>query len=92
VKYTVTWIPSAQADATTMWLRSRLRYAISEAIDQLDSALASHPLAVGESRSGRLRVEITDILVLWFRVFPEDRRVEVMGIKLVGPRHPPGGS
>jgi hypothetical protein len=47
MRYTVLWLPSAEAALTNLWLRASDQQAIADAANRLDRALAIDPDAKG---------------------------------------------
>jgi hypothetical protein len=78
MKYTVVWTPEAEFALLDLWLSSRFRESVSEAVREMDDELARNPEAVGESRESGLRIAFEGPLGVSFRVFPEDRLVQVL--------------
>jgi hypothetical protein len=70
-----------------LWNTASDRNAIAQASNTIDRLLGQDPLAVGESRSGPVRVLIEPPLVVQYKVSEDDRLVEVLRVWLVPP-HP----
>ncbi|MFM9960837.1 MAG: hypothetical protein ACKV2Q_06390 [Planctomycetaceae bacterium] len=77
MKFTVTWLPSAEARLTQIWLAARDRQSIQEANSDIESVLAVRPLTVGESRAGRFRIYCSGPLAVIYSVSEMDRLVTV---------------
>lgn len=83
MNYTVTWRDEAQADLVEIWLGSRIRWQLNEATKELERVLRESPYDFGESRAGNLRVGDSGPLLVWCRTLEADRRVEVLGVRLI---------
>jgi len=80
VSYTVVWKPSAQRKLAQLWTTGPDRQAITDAANRIDALLKRDPLALGESRSGGVRVYFEPPLIVEFRVSEPDRLVEVLRV------------
>jgi len=77
MNYTVVWVPAAERRLTTLWTEASDRQSVSNAADKIDELLGKWPLAVGESRSGDVRILLQKPLGVLYRVSENDRRVVV---------------
>jgi mRNA-degrading endonuclease RelE of RelBE toxin-antitoxin system len=82
MKYTVVWLPSAENELARMWLQGSDRRAISAASDQIDRALRINPEMKGRQLGDRRLLRVPPVAVL-FRVYPDDRMVKVIQVRLV---------
>jgi plasmid stabilization system protein ParE len=78
--YTVTWVPSAEQRLADIWLHAPDRDRVTRAAHDIDQRLRRDPENDGESRSNGRRILISIPLGVIFRVFPEDRLVEVLTV------------
>jgi hypothetical protein len=76
MRFTVTWRPSAERDATELWLAARDQRVIAESIDRIDFLLSTNPLQFGEDFYGDRLLVVPPIHVT-YRVYPDDCRVDV---------------
>lgn len=81
MKYTVIWTPNAERELTALWLRSRLRYLITQAAGRVDKSLARDPKTLGESRDANRRIAFVSPLVVEFEVVDERRTVFVRAVR-----------
>ena len=82
MKFTVTWIPSAESRLTELWLGSRVSARITAATDRLDALLAERPLEIGESRPAGLRIAFEVPLAIIYWVDSPARKVVVLDVWL----------
>lgn len=75
--WTVVWLPEAETQLTTLWLKSEDRNQLSESLNSVESRLRVRPLEEGESRVGPFRVTYQSPVGVLFAVSPEDCRVTV---------------
>ena len=80
MNYTVTWVPSAEQRLADIWLNAPDRDAVTRAANDVDQRLRRDPENQGESRLAGRRILFSDPLWVIFRVFPDDRRVEVLTV------------
>jgi hypothetical protein len=80
MKYEVVWEPSAECDLTEWWMRSRLRYVISRAVDHIDDELRRDPYACSESREAGRRVVYLWPLGISFTIDEKQRQVRVISV------------
>ena len=80
MKYGVVYESSAERDLTEIWLRSRLRYAITQAADRIDAELSSNPRGCGESREGDRRVLYVWPMGVSYKIDEDQQRVRVISV------------
>jgi hypothetical protein len=80
MRWTVTWLPSAEQTLTNLWLQAADRGAVTTAANQIDQDLAYDPLSTGESRDGDTRIHTVPPLAVLFDVDPGDRMVTVWAV------------
>jgi len=80
MKWTVTWVASAQNQLADLWVTATDRGAIADASNALDSMLRLNPFGVGESRSNNNRVAYLSPLGITYDVHDEDRIVKVLAV------------
>jgi plasmid stabilization system protein ParE len=78
--YTVAWVPSAEQRLADIWLHAPDRDRVTRAAHDIDQRLRRDPENDGESRSNGRRILISIPLGVIFRVFPQDRLVEVLTV------------
>jgi len=78
--FTVVWIPKAEAMLARIWNAAKDRAAVGKAADRIDALLKRNPLAVGESRSGAIRVLHESPLAVHYEVSELDRLVRVLKV------------
>lgn len=76
MRFTVTWRPSAERDATELWLAARDQQAIAQSIDRIDALLSTNPEHIGEEFYGDRLLVVPPVHVI-YRVSSADRRVDV---------------
>lgn len=77
----VNWKRLADRKLAAIWLSASNRSAVSEAARQIDETLRRSPESAGEQRDAGRRILIEYPLIVVFKVFPEDMRVDVLDIK-----------
>ena len=77
MKFTTSWLPSAESRLLEIWLAARDRQAIQEANADIESVLATRPLTAGESRAGAFRIYCSGPLAVVYSVSEADRMVKV---------------
>lgn len=87
MKFTVTWLPSAETRLIQIWLSARDRQAIQEANSNIESVLASQPQTAGESRAGTFRIYCSGPLAVVYSVSEADRMVKVAEVTRTRLRH-----
>ena len=81
MKFTVVWTPAVERDLAELWLEyPTWRTEISQAANEVDSFLRRDPEKHGESRFENVRFCFWSPLAVDYRVFPDDLRVEIIGI------------
>jgi len=80
MKYRVIWNSDAEGDLASVWMRAVDRAGVTEAAKRLDEALGEQGDALGESRSGGVRVAFCPPLGIEFEFVAEDRTVYVLGV------------
>jgi hypothetical protein len=80
MKYSVTWLLSAQNDLADLWLAASDRQAVTDAANFIDASLRRDPLVCGESRLGKTRVMFVSPLGVYFDVYELDLRVVVRAV------------
>jgi hypothetical protein len=81
MRYTVTWLPSAQSELARLWMQGADRQAISDASNRIDQVLAVAPLSVGIAQ-GDDRGLVLGPLEIIYSVSPPDCLVEVSSVAL----------
>ena len=82
MRYTVTWLPSAQQELARLWMQAADKSALSAASNRIDRLLATAPLSVGLWRGRRRRVICRPLEVV-YTVSPPDRLVVVVRVAVV---------
>jgi hypothetical protein len=77
MRYTVTWVPSAEADLADIWNEANDRSEISIAANQIDAQLRFDPAGVGESRASGRRILFASPLAVIYRINHHDQIVRV---------------
>jgi hypothetical protein len=79
----VEWEDSARDELADIWVEASPdeREKIAALIEQLERDLRREPFDVGESRTGRVRVEVRSPLVFWFDVTPDGAVVRVIRVR-----------
>jgi plasmid stabilization system protein ParE len=81
MKYSVIWLPSAEADLATIWTNALDRAAVTRAAMQIDLQLAKNPQDAGESRSENDRIVFEAPLIALVEVLETQRCVNVMHLR-----------
>ncbi len=79
MRYTVTWLPSAQQELARLWMQAADKQAVTAASHRIDRLLRSAPLLVGSAR-GRYRRFLLAPLEVVYSVSPPDLLVEVVHV------------
>lgn len=87
MKHQVFWSSHAERQLAEIWLKAPDQTAVAAAADRIDAALRVNPLKLGESREGISRIVVDVPLSVLFRVWTEDRRVQVTSVWLHRPPH-----
>jgi hypothetical protein len=82
MKYTVVWMPAAEAQLANLWLRATDRQAVADAADRLDNALRNDPEKKGRQH-GLFFVRDDAPLAVLYHVDPGDRMVRVIQVKRI---------
>lgn len=85
MKYQVFWSSHAERHLAEIWLSAPDQARAAAAADRIDAALRANPLEVGESRDENSRIVLDAPLSAVFRVWTEDRRVQVTSVWLHRP-------
>jgi hypothetical protein len=80
MSYLVTWRPSAEQHLARLWMNATDRKALTLAADTIDADLARDPFAVGESRSGAIRIYIVSPLAVYYTVDAASQQVFVWAV------------
>lgn len=80
MKFTVLWLPTADAKLVELWMSGNDRGDIQRSADEIERLLASSPHDVGESRVAATRVLIVSPLGVYYNVNDADRRVTVFSV------------
>jgi hypothetical protein len=80
MNYSVTWVASAEARLTEIWLAAEDQQAIANAADEIDRSLRRSPNDVGESRPDQKRILASKPLSIIFAASDSDRRVAVLEV------------
>jgi hypothetical protein len=78
--YTVDWIRIALDALMEIWLSADDQEQIAEVTERLDRRLAADPAGEGESRPNHQHVAYELPLGVRYVIFPESRRVIVLGV------------
>lgn len=88
MKFTVVWKPAAERQLAEIWLTATDRRVISAATEEIESALATRPEDVGESRPLDCRIAFVQPLAVTYRVNLADRLVEVASVRSINLSRP----
>ena len=80
MKYTVVWKQAAEDELAQLWNEAADRDAVRQAADRMEKLLATQPLALGESRTGSMRIAFESPLGMFFDVSEQDRLVSVVRV------------
>jgi hypothetical protein len=80
VRYTVIWIPEAEAQLAAAWLDGPNRDDVRSAAFEVDRLLRTSPSNVGESRSEGQRILHVYPLGVRFMILEDDRVVQVLRV------------
>jgi hypothetical protein len=78
--YSVEWLPDAEDELAAIWLNADDRPAVTFAANTIDRLLQTNPDAQGESRPNGRRILFCKPLGVLFRVFAQQRRVQVQHV------------
>ena len=79
MRYTVTWLPSAQNELARLWMQAADPNAVSAACNRIDRLLAAAPSSVGTVRGNYRQLTLAPLEVV-YSVSPPDYLVEVIYI------------
>jgi hypothetical protein len=82
-RYDVVWVESASDDLARFWLRATDQQVISEAADLADQVLATDPVSQSDALSEGLRAITSGSLRIFFVIYEDDRKVEVLYVKRI---------
>lgn len=85
MNFSVSWLPTAAAALTELWMAATNRQEIRSASDEIDRVLARSPLDVGESRFDSMRVLFVRPIAVYYRVNELDLKVTVESVWQVSP-------
>jgi hypothetical protein len=80
MRYTVVWLPAAEAALTNLWLRAPDQQVVADASNRLDAALANDPETKGR-RLGKFFVREDAPLAVLYHVDSADRMVRVIAVR-----------
>jgi hypothetical protein len=80
MRFTVSWLRSAETELTALWLESEDRSALTTAANEIDRLLRTCPLEVGESREKNRRMLLVRPLGVQYSVSEDDRVVRVLHV------------
>ena len=81
MKYSVNWLPSAEADLAAIWTNAPNRAAVTKAAQQMDLQLLTNPKDAGESRWENDRIVFEAPLIALIEVLETQRRVNVLHVR-----------
>lgn len=84
MRYTVTWLPHARNELTTIWINAPDRNAVKTAADAIDLELKRDAHLKGEEYDD-VRVLVIEPVSVMFTVSPDDCLVTVTDVSRVGP-------
>lgn len=79
-RYTVVWWPAALDELTELWLESDDRAAVTADAREVDRRLAEQASEWGDDVVANVRVMDLARVGVYFRIFEEDRRVEIVRV------------
>jgi plasmid stabilization system protein ParE len=82
VKYTVTWLPSAQDELTEIWLRAENRGVVADAANEIDQQLKVDPDRRGVAFAHG-RILYVAPLAVSFYVRADDRIAEIVQVRYI---------
>src|SRR6476620_10960244 len=82
--YTVVWEPPAERDLAALWLRSRMKYAMTEAVARIDTILKYAPNQIGEPREHGRRALFSWPLGVSYAINEDDRLVRILSVWKTG--------
>ncbi len=78
--YTVLWKQAALNQLTELWLVAPNRADVNAAVEGIDRILSADPHHAGVSRSDSVRVIFCQPLGVFFEIFDDDRKVNVLSV------------
>jgi hypothetical protein len=81
MKYTVVWIPAAEAQLASIWINSIDRSAVTAAANAIDDSLRTDPILRGETLMRTIRVLVEEPLQVKYFVYEDDRIVRVLSVQ-----------
>ena len=82
--YTVSWSNECEAKLIELWLDSGDTEAITKSCNRIDALLATDPMNCGREKHEGLREMREPPLRVLYEISPDDRLVQVVGLRLVG--------
>lgn len=82
MRFTVIWVPRAEASLASLWLNATDKQAVADASNRLDEALAEDPELKGTPLGKFFVMEEAPLAVL-YHVAMDDRMVRVISVKRV---------
>ena len=80
MRFTVSWLRSAEMELARLWLDAEDRATLATAANEIDRLLRSCPLDVGESREKDRRILLLSPLGVKYSVSADDRLVRVLHV------------
>jgi hypothetical protein len=80
VKFTVVWVPDAEADLAAIWTAAPDRSAVAKASNDIDILLVRDPESRGKLSFDTVRILTIAPLAVEFEVLEEDRQVFVLSV------------
>jgi hypothetical protein len=80
MRWTVVYLPDAEAQLADLWTRAGDRQAVADASDRLDRRLRDDP-ARGANPVGPFYVVVEDPLAVLIHISPDDRMVRVLQVR-----------
>lgn len=81
--YSVNWKRPVRDKLADIWLAAPDRSLVSDAANRIDSLLRTSPETAGEQREGVTRLLIIPPLAVMYDVHADDRRVDVLSVKVI---------
>ncbi len=82
MRYTVSWHSKALDELARIWLQASNRRAITAAVNQIDRLRRHAAEQVGVQHQGDWYLAVRPLAVI-YSVSPDDRLVQVLGVRLV---------
>lgn len=80
-KYTVLWVASARDELTSLWLKAENRKTLTHSTHLIDQMLSIDPETRGYQIDNYRTLSIKPLSIL-FEIFPDDRIVKVLEVRL----------